>query len=161
MGEQAGREVLHHLIETCHDAERGFAAAAEQAATPEMRSLFRDMARDHHRYAEHLLPYAQRLGGIDRHDGTAAGTLHRGWMTVRGWLAHDHDGVLLAEAGRGERFALSVYDKAVEGALPPAARELVEAQDAAVRHAYLRLHRWRRPGARAVRGDGDGKDQEG
>ena len=74
--------------------------------------------------------------------GTLAGSVHRSWMTLRGQIARNHDCALLAEAGRGEGFALAAFDQAVEGMLPPTARELIEAQDAAVRHAYLRLVRF-------------------
>jgi uncharacterized protein (TIGR02284 family) len=142
MGERTERGVLQHLVETCHDAERGFLAAAERAQSPSLRQLFRDMAADHHRFAEDLLPHLQRMGGADIATGTLAGSVHRGWLTLRGQIARNHDRALLAEAGRGEGFALAAFDHAVEGLLPPAARELIEAQDAAVRHAYLRLARF-------------------
>jgi hypothetical protein len=44
------------------------------------------------------------------------------------------------EAERGESFSLGVYKEALDGILPPTARELVEAQYAELRKTANRLH---------------------
>lgn len=139
MGERTERGILNHLIETCHDAERGFVLAAEEAQTEELREMFLDLAGQRRRFAEDLLPHAQRLGGAGNADGTTAAALHRAWIHLKAQLAKDPDKAVLAEAERGERFAVSAYDDAVNDMLPPDVRDLVEAQDEDVRMAHLNI----------------------
>jgi uncharacterized protein (TIGR02284 family) len=135
MAERTERALLNHLIEMCRDGQRGFAAAAEQVQTPELRTLFVQLADQRRRFADALLPHAQRLGGESDETGTSAAALHRAWMQVKGRLARDRDAAILAEAVRGERFALAAYDDAVHDMLPPDARVLIEAQDEALHTA--------------------------
>jgi len=140
MTDRSERAVLNHLIETCKDAERGFRHVAEHATDPAVRSLFLDIASQRGRFAADLLPYAQRLGGANAHDGTAAGALHRTWIDLRGAISRNDPVAIVHEAQRGEHFSRGVYENALEGVLPPTAREVVEAQYAEMRKTADRLH---------------------
>src|SRR5213595_1909438 len=128
MTDQSERSVLNHLIETCKDAERGFRHVAEHATDPAVKSLFLDIASQRARFAADLVPYAQRLGGADAHDGTAGGALHRPWIDLRSAIFRNDSVAIVHEAERGETFSRSVYESAHDGLLPPSARELVEKQ---------------------------------
>jgi uncharacterized protein (TIGR02284 family) len=135
MAERNARAVINHLIETCHDAERGFLTAAEHVRNAEMRRLFYLLADQRHEFVEELLPHADRLGGTAGADGTRIATAHRAWMQLRAHLASNPDLAILAEAARGEQHAQAAYDEVVPEVLPPASRELVEAQNLGVRLA--------------------------
>ena len=135
MGERTERAVLNHLIDTCRDAERGFRIAAEHVAHPEMKRMFLRLAEQRHEFAEDLLPHAYRLGGAAEADGTGMATIHRTWMQVRARLAANRERAMAEEAVRGERYARSAYDDAVQDVLPPDVRPIVEAQDLGVRVA--------------------------
>jgi uncharacterized protein (TIGR02284 family) len=135
MAERTERAVLNHLIETCRDAERGFRTAAEHVANPEVKRTFLRLAQQRHEFAEELLPHAYRLGGAADADGTGMATMHRTWMQVRARLAANPERAIVEEAVRGERYARSVYDEAVQDVLPPDVRDIVEAQDLDVRVA--------------------------
>jgi uncharacterized protein (TIGR02284 family) len=139
MIDRSERAVLNHLIETCKDAERGFRHVAEHASDPAVRSLFLDIASQRERFAAALLPYAQRLGGANAHDGTAAGTLHRTWIDLRSAIFRNDATAILHEAERGETFSRGVYEDALHSMLPPPARELVEHQYAELRKTAERL----------------------
>jgi uncharacterized protein (TIGR02284 family) len=128
MTDRSERAVLNHLIETCKDAERGFRHVAEHAKDPVMKSLFLDIASQRAGFAADLLPFAQRLGGADAHEGTAVGALHRTWIDLRGAISRNDPAAVLFEAERGESFSRGVYKEALDGLLPPTARELVENQ---------------------------------
>jgi uncharacterized protein (TIGR02284 family) len=128
MTDRSERAVLNHLIETCKDAERGFRHVAEHAKDPVMKSLFLDIASQRAGFAADLLPFAQRLGGADAHEGTAVGALHRTWIDLRGAISRNDPAAVLFEAERGESFSRGVYKEALDGLLPPTARELVESQ---------------------------------
>ena len=135
MGERTERTVLNHLIETCRDAERGLRVAADQVKSSELKKLFLKLAEQRSEFAAELLPHAQRLGGTSVADGTAAAALHRTWMQVKARLANDPDRAVLAEAARGERYAMHAYDDAVAEMIPPEVRDIVEGQDLSVRIA--------------------------
>jgi uncharacterized protein (TIGR02284 family) len=139
MTDRSERAVLNHLIETCKDAERGFRHVAEHATDPAVKSLFLDIASQRARFASDLLPHAQRLGGANAHDGTAAGALHRTWIDLRSAIFRNDAIAIVHEAERGEIFSRGVYQNALDGILPPTSRELVENQYAELRKTAERL----------------------
>ena len=138
MAERNEREVLHHLIEICKDGERGFRTAAERVGAPVLKSLFADLAAQRRQFAAELAPHVQRLGGL-ADGGTNGGTLHRGWMVLRGFVPGDHDHAIVTEAERGEHAALGAYNDALNGMLPPTVTDLVEEQRDAIRIANERI----------------------
>jgi uncharacterized protein (TIGR02284 family) len=139
MTDRSERAVLNHLIETCKDAERGFRHVAEHATNPTVKSLFLDIASQRERFAAALLPHAQRLGGANAGDGTAAGALHRTWIDLRNAIFRGDGEAVLHEAERGESFSRGVYSNALDGILPPTARELVESQYVELQRTATRL----------------------
>ena len=139
MTDRSERAVLNHLIETCKDAERGFRHVAEHAADPAVKSLFLDIASQRARFAADLLPFAQRLGGANTHDGTAVGALHRTWIDLKSAIFRNDSTAIVHEAERGEHFSRGVYEDALDGILPPTAREIVESQYAELQKTAGRL----------------------
>ena len=122
MAERTEPEVLHHLIEICRDGERGFRAAAEYVREPLLKSLFGTLATQREQFAGDLVPHLRRLGGWTDLNGTSAGALHRGWMSLKAHVPGHVDHAIVAEAERGEQAALFAYDEALSGMLPPTAR---------------------------------------
>ncbi len=139
MTDRSERAVLNHLIETCKDAERGFRHVAEHAADPAVKSLFLDIASQRAKFAADLLPHAQRLGGANAHEGTTAGALHCTWIDLRSAISRGEPIAAVHEAERGEHFSRGVYQNALDGLLPPTARELVENQYAELWKTAVRL----------------------
>jgi len=139
MAERTERWVLNHLIETCRDGARGFRRAASHVGSVDLKALFDEIAVQRTQFAADLLPHAQRLGGASDTAGTMQGALHRGWMSMRDALGAHEDGIL-AEAARGERAAVEAYKDALNGMLPPTARDIIEQQSAQVRASHDRIH---------------------
>jgi uncharacterized protein (TIGR02284 family) len=139
MPDRSERAVLNHLMETNKDAERGFRHVANHVTDPAMKTLFLDIASQRARFAADLLPFAQRLGGAAAHEGTAAGTLHRTWIDLRSAIVRNDTTAIVHEAERGESFSRGVYQNALDGILPPTARELVENQYAELRRTAVLL----------------------
>lgn len=139
MAERTELNVLHHLLETCRDGERGFRFAAQHATDAEIKELFTTLADERGRFAGELAPHVHRLGGQANTDGTTAGAIHRGWMSLMGAVSSHGDEVLLAEAERGERVAIHAYQEALQGMLPPTVSDIVERQLAAIREAHARI----------------------
>jgi uncharacterized protein (TIGR02284 family) len=140
MAERTEREVLHHLIETCRDGERGFRAAAEYVGDPLLKSLFVDLAEQRRQFAGDLMPHLNRLGGYADWSGTNVGALHRGWMNILAHVPGHPDHTIVVEAERGERAALATYDEALGGMLPPTVTGLVEAQRDELEVALAHIH---------------------
>ena len=128
MAERTERDVLHHLVETCKNGERGFRAAAEYVRDPSLKALFGTLADQRERFAGELMPHLHRLGGWSDASGTSAGALHRGWMSLKAHVPGHPDHAIVTEAERGEHAALVAYDEALSGMLPPTVTGLIEAQ---------------------------------
>lgn len=139
MPDRSERAVLNHLIETNKDAERGFRHVAAHVTDPTIKTLFLDIASQRAKFAADLLPFAQRLGGADAHEGTTAGTLHRTWIDLRSAIFRNDATAIVHEAERGENFSRGVYEEALDGILPPTARELVENQYTELQKTATRL----------------------
>ena len=135
MAAKTQRTMLNHLVEVCHDAERGFAIAARTVKSRELKHLFYRLAEQRREFARELLPHALGLEGTPIARGASLAKLHRGWIRLKARLASDPDRAVLEETARGERFALAAYDDALNDRLPPEARHVIEAQDLSVRVA--------------------------
>lgn len=139
MSETNSRTMLNHLIETCKDGESGFLHAAKLVGDAGFKALFTDLARRRSQVAAELLPHAQRFGGSEAADGTAAASLHRRWMDVRdNWSGHD-DRAILAEARRGDSMTVAAFKDALAGVLPASVRDMVERQYAEISSAHDQL----------------------
>lgn len=139
MAEHTELDVLNHLVETCRDGAHGFRFAAAHVQDTEISDLLIGLAEERHQFAEELVPHVHRLGGQATTDGTTAGAIHRGWMSLKGTVSHHTDEALLAEAERGERAAMHAYHEALGGMLPPTVSDIVERQHAAIRQAHERV----------------------
>jgi uncharacterized protein (TIGR02284 family) len=134
------RWVLNRLIAICRDGERGFHHAANHVRNPTVKGLFLEIASQREQFAFSIVPQAQRLGRASESDGSVAAALHRGWMTIKDTVGGHEDAAIIREAERGERIALGAYEDALDGMLPPGARDMIEQQCAVVRHSHSRVH---------------------
>jgi uncharacterized protein (TIGR02284 family) len=140
MAERTERATLNHLIETCRDGERGFRYAANHVRNPTVKDLFLAVADEREQFAGELIPYAQRLGGHEEGEGSFAASLHRSWMGIRDAISRHDETAIITEAERGERAAVTAYEDAINGMLPPEARDVIERQFEAVRRSHSRVH---------------------
>jgi len=120
--------VLNELIETSKDGEKGFEKAAQDAHDAELKSLFAEGARRCHEGASELQALVRAEGGAPEKTGSAAGAVHRGWMSVKEAITSRDDKAILEECERGEDHAKAKYRKALEQDLPADIRAIVERQ---------------------------------
>ena len=119
---------LNRLIETSKDGEYGFRTSGEHAKSPQIRELFMQRARECGEAAAELQSLVMQYGGSPEESGSAAGSVHRGWVAVKGALSGYTDLAMLEETERGEDVALASYRKALNEDLPPSVRTVVERQ---------------------------------
>jgi uncharacterized protein (TIGR02284 family) len=136
-------DALQDLVECCKDGEYGFRESAEQAKRPDLKSLFLQRADDCRRGAEELNQKIRGLGGRIEEGGSALGTLHRGWVSVRSALTTYDDKAVLQECERGEDNALARYRRALKQQIPADIKQTVERQYQAVQrnHDQIRMLR--------------------
>jgi uncharacterized protein (TIGR02284 family) len=142
-------DTLNDLIETSKDGEYGFRTSAEYLKDASLKQSFLARAEECRQAATELQTEVARLGGKADDSGSAAGALHRGWVAVKGTLAGYTDKAILEETERGEDSALASYRKALDEALPPDVRVLVERQFEGVKRNHLQV-RTARDAARAA-----------
>lgn len=119
---------LNDLIETSKDGERGFMKAAQDAISPELKSVFTEAARRCREAISELQALVRSLGGDPDKSGSISGAIHRGWVSLREAVSSHDDEAILEECERGEDYAKSQYRKALESDLPFAVREVVDRQ---------------------------------
>ncbi len=142
-------DTLNDLIETSKDGEYGFSACAEHVKSTELRQLLSTRSRDCAQAAHELQELVGALGGKPDQGGSAAGALHRGWVSVRSALSTHTDLAMLEECERGEDKALARYRAALKDSLPPSVQGVIERQMAGVQ-AHHDLIRDRRDALRAA-----------
>ena len=135
---------LNTLIETSKDGEYGFRTSAEHARSGQIKQLFSTRAEGCAQAAAELQALVRQHGGEAETDGTASGTLHRGWVAVKGTLAGSSDLNMLEEAERGEDAALERYrDVLQDDTLPTDIRQLVERQYQGVKRNHEQIRNLR------------------
>lgn len=120
--------VLNELVETSKDGEKGFRQGAEDAKNPELKALLARRAADCAAGAAQLQEQVAALGGKPEDGGTAAGAVHRGWVSLKAAVAGRTDLAILEECERGEDVAKSRYQDALKEDLPPQLLALVQLQ---------------------------------
>lgn len=119
---------LNRLIETCKDGDYGFNECADNTRSPELRKVFRSRALECQEAAAELQRLVVQHGGTPEAGGSASGSVHRGWVSVRSALATYTDQAMLEEAERGEDAAVRRYRDALQLDLPAEVREVVARQ---------------------------------
>ena len=137
-------DTLNKLIETCKDGEYGFRTCAEQAKSIELRPVFTEPRRDVPAAAPpSCRPQVTRLGGKAETDSSATGTLHRGWVALKGAMTGDSDQAILDECERGEDAALERYRDAIKEALPSDIAAIVQRQYEGVKRNHDQIRNLR------------------
>ena len=86
---------------------------------------------------------ADAYGDEIRESGSLAGTLHRGWMSLKDALAGSSPEGVLDAAEQGEDHAVKEYEKALQSDISPELRDLVARQATAVRAAHDEVRSFR------------------
>jgi len=121
-------DTLNKLIDTCKDGEYGFRTSAEHVRSEHLRSVFLERAESCRQGATELQQAVVRCGGEPDEHSSASGTLHRGWLGLKGVLTGDRDQAALNECERGEDAALARYREALKHDLPSDIAEIVQRQ---------------------------------
>jgi uncharacterized protein (TIGR02284 family) len=121
-------DALQDLAECSKDGEYGFSECAEQVKREDLKSIMRQRADDCRRAVQELNEQIRACGGRTEEHGSAAGAVHRGWVSVKAALSSYDDKAVLEECERGEDNAVARYRKALKTPLPAGIKLIVERQ---------------------------------
>jgi uncharacterized protein (TIGR02284 family) len=130
-------KVLNGLVQISEDGKKGFAEAAQETKTPELKTMFQQRSQDCAAAVTELQAPVKSLGGEPKDSGTFAGAAHRGWTKVKATIG-DANISTLEEVESAEDTAKAAYAKALTAALPEPVRVVVQRQyEGAVRNHDL------------------------
>jgi len=142
--------ITKSLLTTLADGCEGFAKGADKLEGSDRADLaqtFRGFSQQRAGFAAELEQIAQTYGDDLSESGSVAGTLHRGWMTLKDALSgSDPDGVLDA-AEQGEDHAVKEYNEALKADISVPLRAIIERQAAQVHATHDRVRALRNAAA--------------
>lgn len=109
--------VLEDLIETLEDGHKGFTQAAEKLENDDNSGIaakFRNYANQRSEFSSELRRLAGEAGIDISENGSVAGALHRGWISLADALTGDDPHAVLAAAEAGEDHAVAEYEDAMK-----------------------------------------------
>ena len=130
---------VNSVIAVCKDAEEGFRGAADAVKNPSFKSLFAQYSSQRAGFAEQLRAAVKQTGNQPSDPSGLAGTMHRGWIVLKGVLTGHSEHQILEETERGEDLSVSRYRDALAKPLPAELRSLLERQFAEVQQAHNRI----------------------
>jgi uncharacterized protein (TIGR02284 family) len=136
---RAAIDALNGLIEISKDGEIGFRTAADEVKRSDLKSIFVDAANRCAEGAAELQRKVRALGGEPEDSGSAIGALHRRWLDLKSAITGKDDLAILEETERGEDAAKAAYIAALEVALPPDIRSMIDRQYQGVKQNHNRV----------------------
>lgn len=136
-------KITKDLIETLEDGKEGFAKAAEKLADSDDKSLtglFNGFSQQRAQFSTELQEMAKDYGDKIKESGSAAATLHRGWLSLKDALTGSDPHGVLKSALQGEDHAVEEYEKALkEDDISAGLRTVVQRQYTDVQAAHLQV----------------------
>jgi uncharacterized protein (TIGR02284 family) len=129
---------LNNLIETLKDGQNGFQNAAEHVNDPQLKSVFGEFSQQRAELATELQSQVRQFGGDPEKTGSAAASMHRGWINLKSALGGGEKSIL-NEAERGEDVAVHAYQDAMRDSLSPELDGIVRRQYTQIKQAHDRV----------------------
>jgi uncharacterized protein (TIGR02284 family) len=137
---------LNRLVETCINGEKGYAIAAADARDPALKRSLMTFSEQRAAFVASLQAQIRELGGTPENEGSAAGTLHRGWVGIRKAIEGRSDRLLVDECLIAEEWARKRYIRGMNALAlanwSTGLRLIIEEQYAGIRLAEVDLTRW-------------------
>lgn len=131
--------VTKSIMKTLEDGRQGFEKAAERLESSDEAELarqFRTFATQRAEFSSALETMAKQYGDDIDEDGSVAGALHRGWLTVKDALSGSDASGVLEAAEQGEDHAVEQYEKGLKEDISDGLRTVLERQFTEVKAAH-------------------------
>ncbi len=130
---------VNDVISICKDAEEGFRGAANAVENTTLKSMFEEYSGQRAGFARELQAAVREQGAEAATPAGVAGTLHRGWMALKGALTGHSEHQILEETERGEDLSKKRYQEALSKQMPAQIRTIVQRQYDQVLQAHDRI----------------------
>jgi uncharacterized protein (TIGR02284 family) len=120
--------VLNNLIQVNKDTEEGFRTAAENVEDTNLKKIFLTKANTYQLAVTSLQGHVAKMNGEYEENGTLLGSIHRGWINIKGALTGKDSHAILVECEKGEDIVKAAYTKALEQNLQQNVRSLIHGQ---------------------------------
>lgn len=131
---------LNDILEKNIDAQKGFEKAVENTKSGNLKSYFMDRSQERAQFVSDLRSELTHYGEKYKESGSAAASVHRGWMDFKSMFSSDDNESMLEEAIRGEEKALNEYDEALEpGEVPETTATLLRKQRETIHSGLAKL----------------------
>jgi uncharacterized protein (TIGR02284 family) len=137
--QQLAIEALNGLLAVCHDTLEGITEAAAQVEAEDFRQPLRELAEQWRKIAEGLRSEVIYRGGKPVESGTVLGDAQRYYAKLKSTLVTNERRVIVDELQQLSARALSKFDAALQGNLPPQVDSIIRLQRGQVQGAYKRI----------------------
>jgi len=128
---------LNTLIGTLIDSIDGYRKAATDTQNPRFAEMFNARAQERQQVLPKLQAAVARMGGNPEDDGTTAGAVHRGWLSLKEAVLGRDDEAIVKEVERGEDYLKEKFEAALRHKdLPAEGRAAVEEAWTSVRAGH-------------------------
>src|SRR5262249_46781714 len=127
------------LIETCHDGQNGFQTAAENITDPSLKRLLQSFAQQRSQFAGELQTIVREFGEDPTERGSVSGTLHRGWMNLKGAVSGKDGHAILEECERAEDSTVEAYEDALEKVVATDVASVIRRQYSEIQSAHNQI----------------------
>lgn len=137
-------QTMKQLIRLNKNSEAGFRIAAVGVTNRGLKALLKSYALQRAQFAAELAAEVEKHGAKPKSSGNILGELHRGWILIKAAMtlgAYATESVVLAEANRGEGYALKQYESALKKELDPEIREIIVRQYETVKHTAVQVNK--------------------
>lgn len=130
---------LNELITKNYDAEEGYKKAADLVEDAQLKSFFRDQAKNRYDFGHSLKDEIKMVGGEVKKGTSVTGDLHRTWMSIKDAFSGNDEKAMLEEVIRGEKASVEEYrDILKDTELAPTTKELLTKQVDSVQGALAK-----------------------
>ena len=130
---------VNDVIAVCKDAAEGFRGAANAVKDLTLKSLFEQYSSQRAAFASELSGVVTKVGLTPKDSSGVLGTVHHGWIALKGILTGHSEHQILEETERGEDLSLSRYRDALKHELPAELRSVIQRQYEQVQEAHNRI----------------------
>lgn len=124
------------LIEINIDSSKGFETAAENIENADIAGYFRQCSARRAQFADQLKRVVDVNNADAPDDGTAKGTIHRWWLSMRGTIQNGDEHAVLAEAERGEDSIKGTYEDVLKNTAGSPLNAVLTDQYASVKETH-------------------------
>lgn len=107
-------EALQELLKKNYDAEKGFKKAIEKTKHQGLKGFLKNQAISRNHFATELDKTIREMNEHPEEEGTASGTIHRGWINLKTAISGNDDKAVLEECIRGDKSSVKEYQEKLE-----------------------------------------------